>query len=67
MPARHQEFQAGEYYHIYHRGVNRQKIFFETENYLCLDFAGDSSPRPQLMPSLLPLMEQKKTKSWKDG
>jgi len=34
MPARHQEFQAGEYYHIYHRGVNRQKIFFETENYM---------------------------------
>jgi len=34
MPARNQEFQAGEYYHIFHRGANRQKIFFETENYL---------------------------------
>jgi REP element-mobilizing transposase RayT len=34
MPARNQEFQAGEYYHIYHRGANRQKIFFEVENYL---------------------------------
>jgi REP element-mobilizing transposase RayT len=33
MPARNQEFQAGEYYHIYHRGADRQKIFFETENY----------------------------------
>jgi len=34
MPARNQEFQVGEYYHIYHRGANRQKIFFEMENYL---------------------------------
>jgi len=34
MPARFQEFQAGEYYHIYHRGAGRQKIFFETGNYL---------------------------------
>jgi REP element-mobilizing transposase RayT len=34
MPARNQEFQAGEYYHIYHRGANRQKIFFEAENHL---------------------------------
>jgi len=34
MPARHQEFQAGEYYHVYNRGINGQKIFLETENYL---------------------------------
>jgi len=34
MPYRYQEFQAGEYYHIYHRGGDRQKIFFEEENYL---------------------------------
>ena len=34
MPARKQEFQAGEYYHIFHRGAGGQKIFFETENYL---------------------------------
>ncbi len=34
MSYRYQEFQAGEYYHIYHRGRNRQKIFFETRNYL---------------------------------
>ena len=33
MPYRYQEFQAGEYYHIYHRGGDRQKIFFENENY----------------------------------
>ena len=34
MPYRRIEFQAGEYYHIYHRGQDRQKIFFEDENYL---------------------------------
>ncbi len=34
MPARLQEFQAGEYYHIFHRGAEGQKIFFEIENYL---------------------------------
>lgn len=34
MSYRYQEFQAAEYYHIYHRGRNRQKIFFETRNYL---------------------------------
>lgn len=34
MPYRYQEFQANEYYHIYHRGRNRQKIFFEAENYV---------------------------------
>ncbi len=34
MPYRHQEFQADEYYHVYHRGQDRQKIFFVSENYL---------------------------------
>jgi REP element-mobilizing transposase RayT len=34
MPARNEEFQAGEYYHVYHRGAERQKIFLEMENYL---------------------------------
>lgn len=33
MPYRYQEFQANEYHHIYHRDRNRQKIFFEAENY----------------------------------
>ncbi len=34
MPYRREEFRAGEYYHIYNRGSNRQPIFFERENYL---------------------------------
>ena len=34
MPRREVKFYAGEYYHIYNRGNNRQKIFFERENYL---------------------------------
>jgi REP element-mobilizing transposase RayT len=34
MPYRYAEFQAGEYYHVYHRGGDQQKIFFENENYL---------------------------------
>jgi len=34
MPYRYAEFQAGEYYHVYHRGADKQKIFFESENYL---------------------------------
>lgn len=34
MPARQQEFLVGEYYHIFHRGAEGQKIFFETENFL---------------------------------
>ena len=34
MPYRYIEFQAGEFYHIYHRGANKQKIFFEADNYL---------------------------------
>ena len=34
MPRRDIRFYAGEYYHIYNRGTNRQNIFFERENYL---------------------------------
>ena len=34
MPRRAIPLVAGEYYHIYSRGNNRQKIFFERENYL---------------------------------
>jgi putative transposase len=34
MPRRTIALQAGEYYHLYNRGVNRQKIFFNQENYL---------------------------------
>jgi putative transposase len=33
MPARLQEFQAGEFYHLYQRGGDRQRIFFESDNY----------------------------------
>jgi len=34
MPRRAIPLVAGEYYHIYNRGNNRQPIFFERENYL---------------------------------
>ncbi len=34
MPRREVPLIAGEYYHIYNRGNNRQVIFFEEENYL---------------------------------
>jgi len=34
MPRRSIPLVAGEYYHIYNRGNNRQNIFFERENYL---------------------------------
>ena len=34
MPRREIAFQPGEYYHLYNRGVNRERIFFEPENYL---------------------------------
>lgn len=34
MPRREIKFYAGEYYHIYNRGNNRQHIFFDRENYL---------------------------------
>jgi len=34
MPQRLIPLVAGEYYHVYNRGNNRQNIFFERENYL---------------------------------
>jgi putative transposase len=34
MPTRSVLFLADHYYHIYNRGVNREKIFFSSENYL---------------------------------
>jgi len=34
MPQRDTPLVAGEYYHLYNRGHNRQDIFFERENYL---------------------------------
>ena len=34
MPRRKTAFLPGQYYHLYNRGNNRQKIFFERENYL---------------------------------
>ena len=33
MPRRITPFVPGSYYHIYHRGNNRQTIFFQPENY----------------------------------
>jgi len=54
MPHRDVPFRAGEYYHLYNRGHNRQPIFFERENYLFFlrklrqylagGCAGDSGP-----------------------
>lgn len=32
MPRRTIELHAGNYYHVYNRGVNRERIFFEPEN-----------------------------------
>ena len=34
MPRRQQPLQPGQYYHLYNRGNNRGRIFFEEENYL---------------------------------
>lgn len=34
MPHRDIPLVAGEYYHVYNRGNNRQDIFFEEENYI---------------------------------
>jgi putative transposase len=34
MPRRELEFEPGNYYHVFNRGVNKEKIFFERENYL---------------------------------
>ncbi|MGQ0636516.1 MAG: transposase [Planctomycetaceae bacterium] len=33
MPRRRVELAVGEYYHVYNRGVNRERIFFDKENY----------------------------------
>jgi len=34
LPRRVVPLTPGQYYHIYNRGVNREAIFFERENYL---------------------------------
>lgn len=34
MPSRKVEFVQGQYYHIYNRGVGRQAVFLEDENYV---------------------------------
>lgn len=34
MPRRTIQFSPGEYYHLYNRGNNRGRVFFERENYL---------------------------------
>ncbi len=34
MPRRKVQLCAGEYYHLYNRGNNRERIFYERENYL---------------------------------
>jgi len=34
MPFRKEEFCSGTYYHLFNRGVNKEPIFFERENYL---------------------------------
>jgi REP element-mobilizing transposase RayT len=34
MPYRKENFSSGAYYHLFNRGVNKELIFFERENYL---------------------------------
>lgn len=34
MPYRKEVFHSGAYYHLFNRGVNKEPIFFERENYL---------------------------------
>jgi len=34
LPRRFTQFVKGNYYHVYHRGADKQKIFYESENYL---------------------------------
>lgn len=36
MPRRKTQFNQGSYYHIYNRGVNRERIFFSPDNYIYL-------------------------------
>ena len=38
MPRRETPFLSGEHYHLYNRGVNRGRIFFEHRNYQFLLF-----------------------------
>jgi hypothetical protein len=33
MPYRKVQFAQGQFYHVYNRGVERQPIFWEEENY----------------------------------
>jgi putative transposase len=33
MPRREIEFEPGSFYHVFNRGVNKERIFFEQENY----------------------------------
>ncbi len=34
MPYRNTQFRAGQFYHLYNRGLNRQPIFFCDENWV---------------------------------
>lgn len=36
MPRRKNQFTTGHYYHVYNRGANRERIFFNENNYLHL-------------------------------
>ena len=51
MPRRTTEFAPGQYYHIYNRGVGRQLIFLEEENYLYL-LRQDDEESAGLLPQL---------------
>ena len=45
MPQRDIELRAGEYYHFYNRGNNRERIFYDRDNYLfCLERLGKYFP-----------------------
>ncbi|UCF62260.1 MAG: transposase [Anaerolineaceae bacterium] len=46
MPRRRIPFQAGQFYHIYNRGINKGKIFFSHENYIyCMRLIEKNSKR----------------------
>ncbi len=46
MPQRRIPFRAGQFYHIYNRGVDKGKIFFSHENYLyCMQLIKMNSAR----------------------
>ena len=36
MAKRNIKFKKGSYYHIYNRGANKKRIFFERDNYIYL-------------------------------